>query len=93
MIFCRFAYDADGKSEERKALLEAHKGHLRAGLAEILQSGPIFASDGSDRKLGALVVFEASSVSEIEAFNAQDPYVVNGVYDRIEIVRWDRTIG
>ena len=93
MIFCRFAYDAEGRTAERQAFLEAHKAHLRSGLAKILQSGPIFASDGSNRKLGALVVFEAEAVGEVDAFNARDPYVVNGVYDRIEIVRWDKTIG
>jgi uncharacterized protein YciI len=40
-----------------------------------------------------LVVFEAESVAEVEAFNARDPYVVAGVYDRVEIARWDKTIG
>jgi len=28
----------------------------------------------------------------VERFNAADPYVVNGVYDRIELLRWDKTI-
>jgi uncharacterized protein YciI len=93
MIFCRFAYDAEAKSTERQALLEGHKAHLRSGLARVLQSGPLFSSDGSNRKLGALVVFEAESVAEVEAFNARDPYVVAGVYDRVEIARWDKTIG
>jgi len=53
----------------------------------------LFATDGRGRKLGALVVFDAVDVAEVEAFNALDPYVVNGVYDRIEIMRWDKTIG
>ena len=30
---------------------------------------------------------------EVEAFNARDPYVVAGVYDRVDIARWDKTIG
>ena len=93
MIFCRFAYDAAEKGTERQALLEAHKAHLRSGTVKILQSGPLFATDGSGRKLGALVVFEAFDVAEVEAFNAMDPYFVNSVYNRIEIARWDKTIG
>jgi len=59
----------------------------------VVQSGPLFATDGSGTKTGALVVFEAQDAAEVEAFSAADPYVVNGVYDRIEILRWDRTIG
>lgn len=93
MIFCRIAYDAAGKDEQRRALFEAHRAHLRSGLVNIVQSGPVFATDGSNRKIGALIVFDTQDASDVEAFSAQDPYVVNEVYDRIEIVRWDKTIG
>ncbi len=93
MQIVRMAYDAPGKDAERKAHFEAHRAHLRSGLARIVQSGPLFATDGSGRKAGALVVFEADDVSEVVRFTAQDPYIVNGVYDRIEILRWDKTIG
>ena len=91
MIICRIAYDAPGKDAERKALFEAHRAHLRSGMARIIQSGPLFEPDGAKR--GALVVFEAQDLAEVERFNACDPYVVNGVYDRIELLRWDKTIG
>ncbi len=93
MHIIRMAWDAPGKDVERKALFEAHRAHLRSGLARIVQSGPLFATDGSGAKAGALVVFEADDVAEVARFNAQDPYVLNGVYDRIEILRWDKTIG
>ncbi len=93
MIICRIAYDAPGKDAERKALFEAHRSHLRSGMARIVQSGPLFEPDGQGAKRGALVVFEAQEFAEVERFNACDPYVVNGVYDRIELLRWDKTIG
>ena len=93
MYIIRMAYDAPGRDVDRKALFEAHRAHLRSGLARVVQSGPLFATDGSGTKTGALVVFEAQDAAEVEAFSAVDPYVVNGVYDRIEILRWDKTIG
>ena len=93
MHIVRIAYDAPGKDAERKAYFEAHRAHLRSGLARIVQSGPLFATDGSGAKAGALVVFDAEDVSEVERFNAQDPYILQGVYGRIEILRWDKTIG
>jgi hypothetical protein len=89
MIIARIAYDAPGKDEQRKALFEAHRAHLRSGMARIVQSGPLFDTGA---KRGALVVFEAEDLAEVERFNAADPYVVNGVYDRIELLRWDKTI-
>ncbi len=93
MFIIRMAYDAPGRDADRKALFEAHRAHLRSGLARVVQSGPLFATDGSSTKAGALVVFEAQDAAEVEAFSAADPYVVNGVYDRIAILRWDKTIG
>jgi uncharacterized protein YciI len=93
MQIIRMAYDAPGKDAERKAYFEAHRAHLRSGLARIVQSGPLFAADGSGAKAGALVVFEADDAADVERFNAQDPYILNGVYARIEILRWDKTIG
>ena len=93
MIICRIAYDAPDKDVERKALFEAHRAHLRSGKARIVQSGPLFGTDAPGAKRGALVVFEVADIGEVERFNAADPYVLNGVYDRIELLRWDKTIG
>ena len=91
MIICRIAYDAAGKDEERKALFEAHRAHLRSGTIPILQSGPLFVPKGGKR--GALIVFDVQDVIEVERFNAADPYIIKGVYDQVEILRWDKTIG
>ncbi len=93
MHICRIAYDAPGKDAERKALFEDHRAHLRSGLARIVQSGPLFATDGSGAKTGALVVFEVDDLAEVERFTARDPYIVHGVYGRVELLRWDKTIG
>ena len=93
MFIIRMAYDAPGRDADRKALFEAHRAHLRSGLARVVQSGPLFATDGGGAKAGGLVVFEAQDAAEVEAFSAADPYVKNGVYDRVEILRWDKTIG
>ncbi len=93
MHIVRIAYDAPGRDAERKTYFEAHRAHLRSGLARILQSGPLFATDGFGAKAGALVVFDVEDIAEVERFNAQDPYIVNGVYDRVNILRWDKTIG
>lgn len=93
MQICRIALDAPGKDAERKELLEAHKSHLRSGLVRIIQSGPLFATDGSNSKIGALVVFDVEDIAEVQRFHAMDPYIVNGVYGAVQILRWDKTIG
>ena len=93
MPYVRIAHDAPDKDAERKSLFEAHRAHLRSGLARIGQSGPLFATDAAGLKAGGLVVFDTDELAEVERFNAQDPYIVNGVYDRVQILRWDKTIG
>lgn len=93
MLVCRLATDAEGRDAERKAHYEAHRAHLRSGLARIVQSGPLFATDDSNRKIGALVVFEVEDMAEVHRFNEADPFVLNKVYDDVRFLRWDRTIG
>lgn len=94
MLICRIAYDAAGKDAARKASYDAHRAYLRSEAAKIIvQSGPLFASDGGNAKIGALIVFDVTDVAQVQAFNAGDPFIVNGVYDRVELLRWDRTIG
>ena len=66
MIIARIAYDAPGKDEQRKALFEGHRAHLRSGMARIVQSGPLFDTDAKGAKRGALVVFEAEDLAEVE---------------------------
>jgi len=94
MLVCRIAYDAPGKDAERQRHYEAHRAHLRSDMARaIVQSGPLFTTDGSNAKIGALIVFDVETMEEIERFNAADPFITHGVYDPIVLARWDRTIG
>lgn len=94
MLICRLAYDAAGRDADRKTHYDAHRAHLRLELAKsIVQSGPLFAPDGTNRKIGALIVFDVADMGEVERFNAADPFIVHGIYDRVEFMRWDKTIG
>ena len=94
MLICRLAYDASGREAERKAHYDAHRAHLRSELAKsIVQSGPLFSASGGNRKIGALIVFDVADMGEVERFNAADPFIAHGVYDRVEFMRWDKTIG
>jgi uncharacterized protein YciI len=42
---------------------------------------------------GALFVFKAESIAEVEAFVARDPYVANGVVTRHRIRPWNVVVG
>ena len=92
MLFVRLAFNALYKDRERAENIAVHTAHLRSAAVNIVQSGPLFATPGESR-VGALIVFDAPTLADVEAFNASDPFVINGIYDEVRIMRWDRTIG
>jgi hypothetical protein len=57
----------------------------------VLQSGPLLASDGSER--GSLIVFEADSTDIVEEFLELDPYTRAGLFADYEVHRWFRRRG
>ena len=91
MICIRLAYSDPGKVLERDAQLAAHKAFLRSGRLRILQSGPIFDADG--RQAGALVVAEVPDLATMQAICAEDPFALNGIYDRTVFMEWRLTLG
>jgi uncharacterized protein YciI len=91
MLFVRIAWNAPDSQAARDRHFPAHKAHLASDGSLVAQSGPLFDRDGA--RVGALMIFEAADIAEVEAFSARDPFVVNGVYDDVRILRFDRTIG
>ncbi len=91
MLAVRFAETDPDRLEERERWLAAHRAHLRGGGVAVLQSGPLASPDGGPA--GGLLVAEVDSLDALRRFSDADPFVVHGVYGRIRILRWDRTIG
>lgn len=91
MQYFALFYDLVDDYLERRAALRAD--HLRLAQAahergELLLAGAL--TDPTDR---ALLVFRAEDASVVEAFAANDPYVVNGLVKRWEVRPWAVVIG
>ncbi len=80
-LFVMIGHDAPDAKERRLQSRPAHLEHLaplaRAG--RVALAGPF--TDGS----GSLIVLEADSLADAWALVARDPYVVNGVFNRVEL--------
>lgn len=81
MLFAILAYDARGASERRPVHRPAHLAHLQEieDLGKLVLAGPM--TDGA----GSLIVVHAESQAEVWETVARDPYVQNGIFERVEI--------
>ena len=81
MLFVIIGHDAPDAKEKRPQHRPAHLAHLEplAAQGKIPLAGPF--TDGS----GSLIVVEAESRQAVWAMVARDPYVVNGIFNRVEV--------
>ena len=81
MKFVILGFDGPDGGRKRKIYRPAHLAKLDMLHAQkrVLLAGPL--TDGT----GSLIVISADSLAEAEALAKEDPYTVNGVFERIEV--------
>jgi uncharacterized protein YciI len=81
MTFVILGYDGPEGAAKRKIHRPAHLAKLEALAAQrrVVLAGPLM--DGT----GSLIVVSAESLAEAEALAENDPYTVNGVFERVEV--------
>ena len=80
-LFVMIGHDAPDSKAKRPVHRPAHLEHLAplAAAGRVPLAGPF--TDGS----GSLIVLEADSLEAAWAIVARDPYVVNGVFNRVDV--------
>jgi hypothetical protein len=81
MLFVIIGHDAPDAREKRPAVRPAHLAHLEpeAKAGRIKIAGPLLDRTGS------LIVVEAASLADAWALVARDPYVTEGIFNRVEV--------
>ena len=79
-----FTDDAERRQQVRPTHREYLKSLLEAG--KLHESGP-FVDDS-----GALLVYDAVDVAEVQELLANDPYAPNGIVASVSINEWNRVI-
>jgi uncharacterized protein YciI len=81
MLFVIIGHDAPGAGEKRPAVRPAHLAHLEplARAGRIRLAGRLLDLSGS------LIVLEADSLADAWAVVARDPYVTEGIFNRVEV--------
>jgi len=62
----------------------AHLAYLQSLGDAVRFGGPLLADDGETR-VGSLIMIEAESLDAARAIVAQDPYVLAGIFDAVEV--------
>jgi uncharacterized protein YciI len=81
MLFVIIGHDGPDGAKLRPKVREAHLANLRPLVddGKVLIAGPF--TDGS----GSLIVIDMESEAEAIAFAYSDPYVTQGVFERVEV--------
>jgi hypothetical protein len=82
--FVLIGYDGARGAELRKRHREAHLRHLAPldAAGRIVYAGPLL---DVDVPVGSVVVFDAEDLEAAQRIAAQDPYAVEGVFERWEV--------
>ncbi len=54
-------------------------------LKKVQDQGKLICAGPFDDQAGSLIIIEANSLAEAEAFAREDPYVIEGIFERIEV--------
>lgn len=94
-FFAVFATDHPGSQALRQRLRPSHQAHLRATETHrvVVRFGGPTLDDAGTAMNGTLLVIEAGSLSEVEAFIQDDPYVQGGLFASIQIRPWHWSLG
>ena len=81
MKFVILGFDSPDGAAKRKIYRSAHLAKLDALHTQqrVLLAGPL--TDGA----GRFIVLSAESLAEAESLAKEDPYTINGVFERIEV--------
>ena len=95
MLFVVHALDKENILPTRAKHYRAHRIHLdEAGShqVDIVTAGTLVADDG-ETPCGSIFVIDAKDRASVDAFTRSDPYQVNGVWDKIQIHRYNKKRG
>lgn len=81
MKFVILGYDGPDGQAKRKLHRPAHL----ANMEPLVRQGRVVLAGPLTDQTGSLIVIEADSLAEAQAFADSDPYTVHGVFARVEV--------
>ena len=95
MLFVVHALDKENILPTRAKHYRAHRIHLDRAedhAVEVVTAGTLVADDG-ETPVGSIFVIDAANRGAIDAFTRSDPCHLNGVWERVQIHRYNKKRG
>jgi uncharacterized protein YciI len=95
MLFVVYAIDKENILPTRAKHYRDHRIHLDKAedhAVNVVTAGTLLADDG-ENPVGSVFVVDAKDRTAVDAFTRSDPYHLNGVWERVEIHRYNRKRG
>lgn len=83
MQFIVKAYDGEGMLDKRMAVRPQHLEGMKELGAHVVCAGGLLDDAGSMK--GSVLVLDFADQSELDAYLASEPYVIERVWDKIEV--------
>jgi len=77
------AYDGEGKLDKRMEVRPRHLEGMKRVIEHVICAGGLLDENGKMK--GSLLVMKFQNREELDAYLAQEPYVTEHVWERIEI--------
>ena len=90
-LFVMFCVDKPGSLDLRMATREAHLAYMRDKTGMLKLGGPMLDDNGA--MAGSLLIVEAPDRAAALELNAQDPYTLAGLWERVEVKAFKATLG
>jgi len=87
MPFAIQTIDKAGHGHLRIDVRAAHVAYLKANLAKMIAGGALLDDDGASG-FGGIILLDTDDRGEAEAFVANDPYTLAGLFESVKISRW-----
>ena len=95
MLFVVHALDKENILPTRAKHYRAHRIHLDRAedhAVDVVTAGTLVAEDG-ETPVGSIFVIDAATRAAVDAFTRSDPYHLNGVWECVQIHRYNKKRG
>lgn len=87
MPYLIYATDFSGKENEREAIREDHRKHLRSVGNKLLSAGALLDDDGKT-VIGGISILDTDDRKEAEDFAFNDPYEKAKIRQETLVIKW-----